>query len=202
MSDSEAEPGVPLIEAEFDTHSTSKKRKREAESGPTPEDKKAAKKAKRKQKKKLKAKDLDEDDLDTTLGINTAFEKMDATLLADYINARTRLYGADLSSVELEDRFVPARTLRDTTSYTPHRTLENIAPFLKQQCKHIQATPKDSRGAPHTLFVCASGQRAADVFKALRTGLPKEGIRNPNVAKLFAKHMKIGEQVENLKQYK
>ncbi|KAF2440232.1 hypothetical protein P171DRAFT_419775 [Karstenula rhodostoma CBS 690.94] len=202
MSDSDAEAGVPLIEAEFDSLATSKKRKREAESGATPESKKAAKKAKRKQKKKLKVKEIDEDDLDQELGVNRAFEKMDSQLLADYVNARTRLYGKELSSVELEDRFVPTRTLRDTTSYTEPRTLESLAAFLKQQCKHIQATPKESRGAPHTLVISASGQRAADVFKSLRTGLPKQGIRNPNVAKLFAKHMKITEQVENLKQYK
>ncbi|KAF9734944.1 hypothetical protein PMIN06_011017 [Paraphaeosphaeria minitans] len=202
MSDSEAEPGVPLIEAEFDSLSTSKKRKREAESGATPDDKKAAKKAKRKQKKKLKAKEIDEDDLDQALGVNRAFEKMDSQLLADYVNARTRLYGKELSSVELEDIFVPTRTLRDTTNYTEPRTLENLSAFLKQQFKHIQAVPKESRGAPHTLVISASGQRAADVFKSLRTGLPKQGIRNPNVAKLFAKHMKIADQVENLKQYK
>lgn len=109
MSDSDASTGVPLIEAEFDALSTSKKRKREAESGATPEDKKAAKKAKRKQKKKLKAKEIDEDDLDQALGVNRAFEKMDSQLLADYVNARTRLYGKELSSVELEDRFVPSR---------------------------------------------------------------------------------------------
>jgi protein CMS1 len=50
--------------------------------------------------------------------------------------------------------------------------------------------------------VTASGIRAADTFRALRTGLPKEGISNPSVAKLFAKHMKIAEQVAHLKKYK
>jgi hypothetical protein len=108
MSDSETEAGVPLIEAEFDSLASSKKRKREAEEGATPESKKAAKKAKRKQKKKLKVKDIDEDDLDPAMGVNRAFEKMDSQLLADYVNARTRLYGKELSSVELEDRFVPS----------------------------------------------------------------------------------------------
>jgi hypothetical protein len=108
MSDSDTEAGVPLIEAEFDSLASSKKRKREAEEGTTPESKKAAKKAKRKQKKKLKVKDIDEDDLDQAMGVNRAFEKMDAQLLADYVNARTRLYGKELSSVELEDRFVPS----------------------------------------------------------------------------------------------
>lgn len=107
MSDSESEGGVPLIDAEFDSTASTKKRKREAEPEATKDSKKAAKKAKRKEKKKLKVKEIDEDDLDQELGVNHAFERMDAQLVADYVNARTRLYGKDLSSVELEDKFIP-----------------------------------------------------------------------------------------------
>ena len=64
--------------------------------------------------------------------------------------------------------------------------------------------PTDAKptGAPHTLVVTASGIRAADMFRALKTGLPKQGINNPNVAKLFAKHMKVAEQVAFLKKNK
>ncbi len=106
MSDSDSEGGVPLIETEFDLASTSKKRKREIETKTNGDTKKAAKKAKRKEKKKQKAKEIDEDDLDQELGVNHSFERMDGQLLADYINSRTRLYGKDLSSVELEDKFI------------------------------------------------------------------------------------------------
>lgn len=107
MSDSDSEGGVPLIEAEFDIAASSKKRKREAEPEATKESKKAAKKQKRKEKKKQKAKEIDEDDLDQELGVNHSFERMDGQLVADYVNARTRLYGKELSSVELEDKFIP-----------------------------------------------------------------------------------------------
>jgi protein CMS1 len=106
MSDSD-EGGVPLIEAEFDTTLPSKKRKRAEEADTSLEAKKANKKAKRKLKKKQKAKDIDEDDLDQELGVNHAFERMDSQLLADYINSRTKHYGKDLSSVELEEKFLP-----------------------------------------------------------------------------------------------
>jgi len=108
MSDSEASGGVPLIEPEFDPSSTSKKRKQAGDAEGNPDSKRAAKKAKRKEKKKLKVKDINEDDLDQELGVNRAFERMDGVLLGDYINSRTRLYGKDLSSVELEDKFVPS----------------------------------------------------------------------------------------------
>jgi hypothetical protein len=107
MSDSDSDGGVPLIEAEFDIDASSKKRKREAEPESTKDDKKAAKKAKRKEKKKQKVKEIDEDDLDQELGVNHSFERMDGQLAADYVNARTRLYGKDLSSVELEDKYIP-----------------------------------------------------------------------------------------------
>jgi hypothetical protein len=107
MSDSDSEGGIPLIEAEFDNTASSKKRKREAEPEATKESKKAAKKLKRREKKKQKAKEIDEDDLDQELGVNHSFERMDGQLVADYVNARTRLYGKELSSVELEDKFIP-----------------------------------------------------------------------------------------------
>ncbi|KAF1975592.1 hypothetical protein BU23DRAFT_503563 [Bimuria novae-zelandiae CBS 107.79] len=202
MSDSESEAGVPLIEPEFDPTATSKKRKRAAEEPSTQNSKKVAKKAKRKERKKQKLKEINEDDLDQELGVNRAFERMDSQLLADYVNARTRLYGKELSSVELEDRFLPTRTVKDTTGYSEPRTLNNLPVFLKKQCGKLEPTPAKPTGAPHTLVVTASGIRAADVFRSLKAGLPKVGVKNPNVAKLFAKHMKVAEQVEHLKKNK
>jgi len=108
MSDSEAEGGIPLIEPEFDANTESKKRKRDPAGDSKEESKAERKKAKRKQKKaKLKA--IDNDQLDEELSVNHAFEHMDSQLLADYINQRTRLYGKELSTVELEDRFFPSQ---------------------------------------------------------------------------------------------
>jgi protein CMS1 len=79
---------------------TSKKRKREAdlEQGA----KKAAKKS-----KSRRAKADEDDELDIETGINKAFSHMDNQLLADYIGQRTRKYESDLSSVELEDKYLP-----------------------------------------------------------------------------------------------
>lgn len=111
MSDSDAEGGVPLIEPAFNETLSAKKRRRDEDPEVTSENKKAIKRAKRKEKKKQKAKAINEDDLDVELGVNHAFERMDAQLLADYINSRTRHYGKDLSSVELEDKFIPGRYL-------------------------------------------------------------------------------------------
>lgn len=41
------------------------------------------------------------------VGINNAFSNMDSQLLADYVAGRTRKFESDLSSVELEDRYIP-----------------------------------------------------------------------------------------------
>lgn len=110
---------MPLIEPEFDTSMPSNKRKRGAggEAETSLESKKASKKARRKEKRKLKGKAIDEDDLDQGLGVNRAFERMDSQLLADYVNSRTRLYGKELSSVELEDRFLPSEFSDGILSY-------------------------------------------------------------------------------------
>lgn len=99
----------PLLEKmsaspEPESESPSKKRKRgEAEQAP----KKAAKKAKTK-----KAKAVEEDELDLEAGINKAFSHMDNQLLADYVAQRTRKYESDLSSIELEDKYLPGVCLR------------------------------------------------------------------------------------------
>jgi protein CMS1 len=50
--------------------------------------------------------------------------------------------------------------------------------------------------------VTASGIRAADVCRSLKSGLPKQGVKNPDVAKLFAKHLKLADQVAHLKKNK
>jgi protein CMS1 len=81
------------------TQSSAKKRKR----GPE-QDQSSRKTAKKSKTKKANA--VDEDELDTELGINTAFSHMDNQLLADYVAQRTRKYESDLSLVELEDKYI------------------------------------------------------------------------------------------------
>jgi len=49
------------------------------------------------------------DDLDLSTGINKSFAHMDSQLLADYVAQRTRKFESDLSSVELEDRYISGK---------------------------------------------------------------------------------------------
>ena len=46
------------------------------------------------------------EDLDLSVGVNRSFAYMDSQLLADYVAQRTKKFESDLSSVELEDRYI------------------------------------------------------------------------------------------------
>ncbi|KAK3394110.1 U3-containing 90S pre-ribosomal complex subunit-domain containing protein [Podospora didyma] len=149
------------------------------------------------QKKKQKKVREDDADLDVEAGLNRAFERMDGQLLADHIAKKTTRFGTDLSTVELSDLYISATVLKDTTSWQKPRTQENFPEFLEafsENPEKLQQAPK-ALGSPHTILVAGAGQRAADLVRAVRTFQQKG---NP-VAKLFAKHFKLEEQVSFLK---
>jgi protein CMS1 len=94
MSDSDNDGGVPLIESDF---TGGKKRKRnDAE----------ARKAKKNRRNK-KPSDIHEDDLDEELGVNLAIGKMDGNLLVNYVARRTKKFEPNMSTVELDDLYLP-----------------------------------------------------------------------------------------------
>lgn len=66
------------------------------------EDELPAKKPKKSKKKGSKHQVVDET-LDTELGVNTLFSRMDNQLLADYLAQKMTRFGSDLSTVELSD---------------------------------------------------------------------------------------------------
>ncbi|KAK1758523.1 U3-containing 90S pre-ribosomal complex subunit-domain containing protein [Echria macrotheca] len=168
---------------------TSKKRRAADDDGGA-----VTKTKKKKQKKQVRD---DEGDLDVEAGLNRSFGRMDGQLLADHVAQKTSRFGTDLSPVELADLYISAGDIKDTTAWEKPRSLENLAEFLEKFAeepkKQLEEAPK-SNGAPHTLIVASAGLRAADVVRAVRK-FQKKG--NP-VAKLFAKHFKVEEQVSFL----
>jgi len=168
----------------------SKKRKRNAtleQAG-----KKSTKKS-RSENKKIAG----EDELDTEAGLNNAFSHMDNQLLSDYMAQKTRRFEGDLSSVELEDKYISAGSIRDTSSWGKIRTLDNLPGFLEKfsqnPTKLWSASKKN--GAPHTIIVAGAGLRAADLARIIR----KFQTKDATVAKLFAKHIKMKDAVRFLK---
>jgi len=97
---------------------------------------------------------------------------------------------------------IVARFFHDSSTWSKPRTLENLAEFLKIHNGKMTPTPDNPKGAPHTLVITASGIRAADAFRALKSGLPKQGIKNAVITKLFAKHIKLAESVLTCSKYK
>jgi len=124
--------------------------------------------------------------------VDGSVARMDPQLIADYIGQRIRLFETELSTVELEDRLIPARAFFDTTSFVWARKLDNLPKFL--EAFHRSLYPEkilsqacEVPGSPHTLIVTAAALRAADVARAVRNFHAKDSI----VAKLFAKHIKF-----------
>ncbi|KAM3064971.1 Protein cms1 [Clarireedia jacksonii] len=147
--------------------------------------------------KRKKPKPSEDEDIDVEAGLNHAIAKMDNHLLADYIARQTRRYEDDLSSIELEDKYLPATAIQDTTSWDKPRTLDNLPEFLEKfsgnATKLWSASKKN--GSPHTIIVTAAGLRAADIARAVR----KFQTKDVKVAKLFAKHIKIKDSIAFLK---
>lgn len=110
MSDSESVGGVPLIESLSRSPSPSLKSSSKRKIEDHSDSKKVAKTSK-KLKRTKRPKDINEDDLDVELGINRAFSQMDGQMLADYMAQRTKRFEPNLSTVELEDLYLPGITI-------------------------------------------------------------------------------------------
>ncbi|KAG6038536.1 csm1-like protein [Claviceps citrina] len=158
----------------------------------------AAPEVKKKKKKRKTKFQQDDEALDMALGVNKLFARMDNQLLADYLAQKLTRFGGDLSSVELSDLTVSANSIQDTTTlWQQDRTLANLPAFLEKFSDGEESLkkPPQKKGSPHTLIVAGAGLRAADIVRAVRKFSGKDNA----VAKLFAKHMKVDEQVTFLK---
>lgn len=94
---------VPIIQsgAEKPKKSSSKKRKRGGNHGEEELKQKPNEAGKRRKHA------INDEDVDVEAGLNNAIAKMNDHLLVDYVASQTRRYESDLSSVELEDRYLP-----------------------------------------------------------------------------------------------
>ncbi|KAF2146235.1 uncharacterized protein K452DRAFT_219405 [Aplosporella prunicola CBS 121167] len=160
------------------------------------DDSKQSKRARRRKNKTPK--NIDEGDLDEEKGMNVAIGRMDSRLLADYMAQRTKRYEPDLSLVELEERYIPERAIRDTSIWEQERSLPNLPTYLETFAQEdVKKVPKKA-GHPHTIVVAGAGIRAADLTRSLR----KFETKDVKVAKLFAKHIKLKEAMESCKRMK
>ncbi|CUS14484.1 unnamed protein product [Tuber aestivum] len=146
--------------------------------------------------------------------VNEDMARMDPRLLADYVAQRLRRFEKDLSSVELDDRYIsgwpPYKVIGislheqwdlslilaesaflDTTSFTSPRTLGNLPAYLETFSKFALVKSPATPGTPHTLVLTSAALRATDLARAVRKYQTKDSL----VAKLFAKHIKLKDSV-------
>lgn len=100
------EVGSPIAKSgsEKNTKTSSKKRKRGGI-----QDQEVPKQKVNEPGKRRKHAPFDEEDVDVEAGLNNSISKMNDHLLVDYVARQTRRYESDLSSVELEDRYLPGK---------------------------------------------------------------------------------------------
>jgi len=136
--------------------------------------------SKRKRRRAAASQD-EEADLDVQVGVNRAFERMDGQLIADHLAQKARRFGTDLSSIELSDLYVSAGAVKDTTTFTKPRTVENLPEFLEvfvEDPKVLAEASKD-KGAPHTIVVTGAGLRAAELVRYEAPLGFQRPLRNP-----------------------
>lgn len=174
------------------------------ETHPSPNDRTAVEK-KRKRKEKLKESKAKRRKLTEIV------EATEDTLagrspqeLAAYISSLQAKTYSDLSDLELDDIRVPDNAIVDTTQWAGSRSLDNLVPFIIKILPglHTRLSQKSkSTGAPTLLFITAAALRVADVTRVLKDRRLR-GDKGGEVAKLFAKHIKLSEHVAYLKRTK
>ena len=97
-----------------------------------------------------------------------------------------------------------AKPVTDTSTWTKPRTMDNLASFVRHiasKGEKLEDAATSENGSPHTIVIAASGIRAADLTRSLREFQSKEK-NGGKVAKLFAKHIKLREAVEECRKIK
>ncbi|KAL2890986.1 Protein cms1 [Ceratocystis lukuohia] len=143
-----------------------------------------------------KAREEENDLLNMELKINHLFKNLDSQLTADHYLRQLTRFGADLSPIELADLTISTNAIKDTSSWTQDRVTEKLPEFLENFTDNPEMLSRadKAKGTPHTIVVSGAGLRSTDIVRALR----KFQSKNCTIAKLFAKHMKVAEQVEFL----
>ncbi|KAH8155985.1 hypothetical protein CIB48_g12263 [Xylaria polymorpha] len=139
-------------------------------------------------------------DLDLEAGLNKKIASLDSMLLADHLAQKTRRFGTDLRPVELSALDISPNAIKDSSSFSEPRNLENLPAFLEAHAENpmMLGDAAKENGSPHTIIVTGAGLRAAELARAVR----KFQSKNVTVGKLFAKHIKIEETKKFLESHR
>ncbi|TFK55256.1 hypothetical protein OE88DRAFT_1674959 [Heliocybe sulcata] len=124
--------------------------------------------------------------------------------LSEYISSMQAKTFSKLSGIELGDLQIPENCIADTVAWSGSRSLDQLPDFIVQMCPDLRTQlsqrPKHN-GAPFMILVCGAALRVADATRVLKTKALR-GEKGGDVAKLFAKHIKLEEHVKYLKRTK
>lgn len=152
------------------------------------EEKKRRRKEKAKEAKRRKTQSYDEAEAE----VDTSFiAYQPPQLQADFMAEMQALALPSLSTIEAEDFRVAESHLMDTTSIEARKSLKDfIASASKLKKEDLKLAKSSKAGSPRLLIVSGAALRSADVVREVKD-LAEKG----EVAKLFAKHIKLGEHI-------
>ena len=100
--------------------------------------------------------------------VDDSITHMDSSLLADHFAKQIKRHFGDLSTVELDKKYLPAKAFLNTSEFESPRLLDCVPSFLEQFTpggKDELMVTAESTSSPHTLFIASSGLRAADLTR-------------------------------------
>ncbi|KAL4067559.1 U3-containing 90S pre-ribosomal complex subunit-domain containing protein [Scleroderma citrinum] len=124
--------------------------------------------------------------------------------LADYLSSMQARAFPDKSGLELLDMSIPETSIVDTSSWTESRPLDCLVEFIIKVLPTLHkrlAQKSKVAGSPTLLFIAGAALRVADVTRILKSRKLR-GDKGGEVAKLFARHIKLAEHVTYLSQTK
>ncbi|KAI6039007.1 U3-containing 90S pre-ribosomal complex subunit-domain containing protein [Pisolithus marmoratus] len=113
------------------------------------------------------------------------------------------------SALELLDISIPETSIVDTTLWTESRSLDHLVEFIIKGTfsnslpplhKRLLQRPKAS-GSPTLLFIAGAALRVADITRVLKDRKLR-GEKGGDVAKLFARHIKLEQHATYLRRTK
>jgi protein CMS1 len=106
--------------------------------------------------------------LPEAIDIDEAIGYMDNSLLADHFAKQIRRHLGDLSTVELEEKYMPLKAFLNTSEFESIRNLSTLPQYIEKFTPggrdELKSTV-DATSSPHTLFIASSGIRAADLTR-------------------------------------
>ena len=103
-----------------------------------------------------------------TEDVNETIGHMDNILLSDHFAKQIKRHLGDLSTVELDEKYLPSTAFLNTSEFGSSRNTSTLPEYVERFTPGEEDDLKDTIGAtssPHTLFVASSGIRAADLTR-------------------------------------